>query len=169
MKPVLYLDVDDTILSFNQELLIARQATSGVAATGAASFLRWADEHFEIRPLTMWACNGKFSEEGADELSHLIGMLPEWWLKLSGLPHSFGQGWGGRGDKISGINWEEHAQGRPWFWLEDDLLPSEIEFLKGRNCFDNYIRCNVSELPGRLIWIREELTRRLNGLTTKEN
>lgn len=174
MKPVLYLDVDDTILSFNQKLMMVRQSPSGVSAIGAASFLRWADEHFEIRPLTMWAVGGTFSEEGAVELSTLIGMMPEWWLGLKGLKHSFAvdrDEWEGiqRDDKITGINWEEHEQGRPWFWVEDDLLPSEIDYLKGRGCFENYIRCNVSEQPARLIWVREELTRRLNGLTTEEN
>ena len=153
MKPILYLDIDDTILSFrgNEAYLYG-----GVAARGASSFLRWAQQHFEIRPLTGW-CNdtGEFTFDAAAELEQKFGMSKEFWLQLRGLPCPVTH-------KVEGIDWLAHEQGRLWVWLEDRMEPDDADYLRGRNCFDNWIPCNVTKEPTRLLTVRELLTKRFN-------
>lgn len=155
-KPILYLDIDDVILSFRG---IEAALNGGVAARGASSFLRWAEQHFEIRPLTLWANEtGLFSFDNAVELEQKTGMARGFWLQLKGLPFEMGQ----YGGKIHGIDWMEHEQGRPWVWLDDHMDPYDADFLKGRGCVENWIPCNTTREPARLLQVREVLCKRFN-------
>jgi hypothetical protein len=52
-RPVLYLDLDDTLLTW--------AASRPLAAPGAREFVLWALEHYEIRWLTRWCPTGSWS------------------------------------------------------------------------------------------------------------
>lgn len=160
LKPVLYLDVDDTVLEFNHQ----RKAHIGQAAPGARAFVQWANEHFEIRPLTMWACSGQFHD--GTEIAKLVGMTKEWWEGLRGRPHSQ-TSWM---DKLDGIDWTEVGMGRPWVWVEDALLTRELRELRRLGMAEHWVECNVSKEPYALYRVMPLLRERfqLPGPSTLE-
>ena len=114
-KPrVLYLDIDDT-------LLVWTNGQQGFAAPLAAEFVRWADEHFEVRWLTMWCPSGKLRQEGAEELSYRFHgtVKPDVFMKFTN-PTPFVS------YKTDGIDFLDP---RPWVWVEDMVLPTERNVL----------------------------------------
>lgn len=158
-SPVLYLDVDDTLLMFPQNAPKAWWLANpqGAAAPGAADFLRWALATFEVRWLTMWCCSGVMHPEQQERLARMCGMEPAELAPIVGRP--FGQGerlW-----KIDGIDWAEHHAGREWYWVEDDLPPDELAYLDSRSLRHRYIRCNVSRDPKALMHAMADLQWRM--------
>lgn len=154
-KPVCYLDVDDTLLRFPsfEDKAFWEANPTGAAAPGAGEFFRWLKRHFEVRWLTMWCTRGVMDVDRCFELAELLGVEPNEIREVKN-PLAF------VGDKTEGINWLEHTRdGRPWVWLEDDILPSEIDFL-GEKFIGNWIRCNVSEHETRLVEVQGILTER---------
>jgi len=144
--PVLYLDLDDTIISWEG---------GPHAAPGAREFMVWAMGRFEVRWLTTWCPDGVMEERLLGDLARMLR------LPADSLRHIRGFEWHEEGSKLNGIAWLEHkVVGRPFFWLEDDYGFQERErrFLAGERFLGSYLHCNVTEDPqslGRVhAWLR---------------
>lgn len=143
-RAVLYLDVDDTIVSW--------QGGSPSGGPGAREFLEWALARFEVRWLTTWAPSGRMDERLLKDLSKMTKLPKE---RLRGIR---GLDWEG-GSKLDGIAWLEHlVMGRPFIWIEDDTLPAEaLEFLARFGFAPCFIRCDITRDPAALARLRSEL------------
>jgi hypothetical protein len=133
---VLYLDVDDTLISWADG--------HPKAAPGARWFVLWALPRFEVRWLTTWCPGGEMPPK---LLRDLCTMLE---LDLSRLQHIRGFDWDGTGSKANGVAWLEHlVLGRPFLWVEDEYGVGEREraLLAGVGLLDRYRHCNVSRDP----------------------
>lgn len=132
-RPVLYLDLDDTLVSW---------ATGAPrAVTGAGEFLAWALGHFEVRWLTTWCPGGEMPEDLLADLVKLLQVPAETVRGIRGLD------WSASGCKLDGIAWLEHrVLGRPFAWLEDEKGFGERErsFLEHYGLLSSYHRCNVT-------------------------
>jgi hypothetical protein len=140
LRPVLYLDLDDTLLSW--------QGGRPRAAPGARRFLLWALERFEVRWLTTWCPGGQME---SSLLADLCTMLE---VETSRLGHIRGFSWEATGSKLNGIAWLEHmAWERPFLWVEDGYGVREAErsFLAAQGFLDRYRHCNVTEDPMSLM------------------
>lgn len=150
LRPVLYLDVDDTLLTFSEDAWAGRGLIGNpnemVAGDGARELVEWALEHMEVRWLTWWCPSGVMQREAAARLGRALDVEPTLLETIRGLPWMSGR----MGLKVNGIDWTEHAAGREWFWVEDDLLPLEVEELEQRKCADRYIHCNVTRDPSAI-------------------
>lgn len=158
---VLYLDIDDTLIRWTND-------ENGIAAPNAAKFVMWALEHFEVRWLTMWCPIGTLEEHRAEDLSIRFNrkISKETFMGITN-PNSFFAA----GDmyKTNGIDLDDV---RPWVWVEDEILPYEVEVLRADKTLQHFHQCNVSEDPHRLIEVAKELSKKfnipldLNGWTT---
>jgi hypothetical protein len=137
-RPVLYLDVDDTLIMWNDA------HPYGKAAPWAREFVLWAVEHCEVRWLTMWCPAGRMAPHREAELALLLGVPVETLDGIRGIDFA------DTFDKTDGIDWEEHARGRPWIWVEDDLPSREVAKLRGRGAIHHYHATNVSRDAGAL-------------------
>lgn len=165
MKPVLYLDVDDTLLSMHSSFYprINPSAKStwrfwGFAPPGAAEFMAWALETFEVRWLTWWCSSHEMYPEQLERLEREF-KLPAG--SLGGIQSAqFARGQGCH--KTSGIDWK---LGREWFWVEDAIPMLEQDILRARGCLERWIPCNTTDDLYALEKARAEITRRLEGQT----
>jgi hypothetical protein len=138
-RPVLYLDLDDTVISW--------RGGSPHAAPGAREFILWALSEFEVRWLTTWCPDGDIEPKLLGDLADMLE------LPVSSLEHIRGHQWPAEGSKLNGIAWLEHmVHARPFIWLEDDYGFSDREriFLERHGHLQNYIHCNVTEDPDSL-------------------
>jgi hypothetical protein len=160
MKPVLYLDIDDTLLMFPQQCTRAwaEQWPSGEPAPGAGAFFLWALAHFEVRWLTMWCPGGVMYPASAARLGQLLAVPAEAIAACRGIDFRECDGW----RKTNGIDWVEHRAGRPWVWVEDELLPDERELLRQRGGSAHWVPCHTSKYPHRLREVWEELADRFD-------
>lgn len=145
-QPVLYLDVDDTLINW--------ATLQAAPARGVREFLPWALERFEVRWLTRRCPSGEMPEEMARELCGLIEIEPALVGPVSGL------NWETCESKLNGIAWLEHlVLGRPFIWVEDDfgVGETELHFLEQHGCLECYFQCNVSMDPGALVRVHERL------------
>lgn len=143
--PVLYLDLDDTLISW--------RGGNPHAAPGARDFVVWALERYEVRWLTTWCPTGEMERALADDLSHMLELPRETIRQIRGFH------WEG-GTKLDGIAWLEHlVLDRPFLWVEDDygFGERELRFLAEHQMLDRYRWCNVTEHPESLIRIHEQL------------
>jgi len=153
MKPVLYLDVDDTLLSMHERYYPAekrRPASTwrhyGYSPPSGREFLLWALEHFEVRWLSWWCAWGDMHDLQRERLEAEFE-LPSG--ALAGVRAArFGDSEGCR--KTAGIAWEEHDAGRPFWWVEDWISEREQQVLRGRGMLDRWIPCHVTEDPHAL-------------------
>lgn len=145
-RPILYLDIDDTIVRWRDD--------RPEPAEGAAEFLLWALEHYDVRWLTTWAPNGEIPPDLLVDLAKMVDVPIERLALIRGLS------WEG-GSKLDGIAWLEHVvHGRPFVWLEDDNLPEAVtRFLERHGYHDSYRLCNVSREPDILRRRHAELRR----------
>lgn len=147
MKPVLFLDVDDTLLAY----------PGGQAGPGVPEFVRWAKEHFEVRWLTMWCPEGNISEAvdfrfGGKLLPHLARRMemPEAELAEIVNPHPFGVSYGGFGgqwrDKSDSVRaMLAETPDRRWAWVEDPFLDvSEKRWLAAPENGAHYYETSVT-------------------------
>lgn len=160
-RPVMYLDVDDTILTSNDAIWEATYgnlpkgyvvpADTIIPAPGAGEFLEWATEHYEVRWLTFKCPSGVMHPWWVKTLARALKVPEEMIASIRGISfaHTF--------NKCDGINWEEHAAGREWIWIEDDIDQRELQILAGRGCLSRWIRCNVTEDPYALKRLHERL------------
>jgi hypothetical protein len=137
-RPVLYLDVDGTLLCFpsNRSEAWWRQHKYGIGMDNIEVVLREMREHCEVRWLTFWAPGGVMSAEGEALLA-----------KRLGVPLASVQGWDNprgwcqpRSTKTDGIDWTEDAAGRSWVWIEDELLDREHDELRQRHSLHRFFR-----------------------------
>lgn len=131
-------------------------ATKLLRRQGLGSFFEWALEHYEVRWLTFWCPSGRMHPERAEQLAKALKVPVELVASIQGrsYSHSF--------NKCDGIDWEEHAAGRPWIWVEDDLPQGELQILAGRNCLDRWFRCNVTEDETALMRLHERLRKQVD-------
>lgn len=152
MRPVLYLDIDDTLLSW------ASGAPRPVPSSG--SFLRWALERFEVRWLTKWCPGGTMADDLLIDLAKMLGVDRE---GLGAIPAC---AWEESGIKADGIAWLEHAvQGRDFAWVEnrEGLSERDFELLGSVGFSDRYFPCNVTQDESALERTRALLERRFGG------
>jgi hypothetical protein len=114
MKPILYLDLDDTILN------------GGMPVHNSQAFFEWVVKHFEMRWLTAWIPNGIMDDYQAYVLSQRFdGKIPptEFQKYNNPMPIERDDERGGSSyHKTNGIDFTET---RPWAWVEN--RPSSAE------------------------------------------
>jgi hypothetical protein len=151
-RPVLYLDLDDTLISW--------RGGGPHAAPGASAFLIWALSRFEVRWLTTWCPNGEMDAGLLDDLCHMLRLPSEVLRGVRGCE------WDPDGSKLNGIAWLEHlVHDRPFVWLEDDYGFGERErsLLDRYGLLQSYRHVNVTEDPHSLVAVHASLRRWLNG------
>lgn len=146
LRPVLYLDLDDTLLSW----------ASGrpLAVPAAREFVLWALDCFEVRWLTTWCPTGEMEPGLLRDLGKLLDIPPD------RLGHIRGGHWEGTDSKLNGISWLEHVVlERPFFWVEDDKGVTERErsFLAEHGLERHYHHCNVTKTPDALSHLHSKL------------
>ena len=149
MRPVLYLDLDDTLIAWPD----GREG-SPRGAHGGHDFLRWALERYEVRWLTTWCPDGRMAERLLHDLARMLRVPAE---LLEGIR---GVDWSHTRCKLDGIAWVEHVvMGRPFLWLEDEYGFGERErrFLDVHGLADRYRHVNVSTDAGALARFHQEL------------
>jgi hypothetical protein len=151
LKPVLYLDIDDTLLSW----------ASGEprAVPGAGRFVTRALERFEVRWLSRWCPDGRMPERLLLDLAKMLGIAPACLRAIRGCI------WDENGIKVDGITWLEHvALDREFLWIEnrDGLTPRDLEVLREAARSDCYIACDVTEDEAALDRVLPLLDRRLS-------
>lgn len=143
--PVMYLDLDDTVISW-----VGGEPKAG---PGARDFILWALERYEIRWLTTWCPTGEMEESLLHDLCKMLE------IDVEALRHIRGFDWDGL-SKLDGIAWLEHTVlRRPFLWVEDDygFGERELHFMAEHGFLDRYRWCNVTEHPQSLISIHEQL------------
>ena len=148
-RPVLYLDLDDTVISWD--------GGHPHGAPGATEFMEWALSRFEVRWLTTWCPGGEMEEGLLHDLCKMLRLPPERLEQVRGFD------WEGGGSKVNGIAWLEHlVLGRPFAWLEDPLGfgEREREFLAAHGLLDRYYCCNVTNDPASLQVAKRALAER---------
>jgi hypothetical protein len=148
LRPVLYLDLDDTLVSWADG--------TPQAAPGAREFLLWAVECFAVRWLTTWCPSGEMKPS---LLADLASMLE---IDVALIEHICGFDWDSTETKLNGIAWLEHAVlRRPFLWIEDEYGFGERErrFLAEHGFLGRYRHCNVTEDPAALEHLQAVLER----------
>jgi len=118
MKPILYLDLDDTILN------------GGMPVHNSQAFFEWVTKHFELRWLTLWIPNGIMDDDQAGVLSQRFGgKIPPAEFQKYNNPLSIERkdergGWSYH--KTNGIDFTET---RPWAWVENRPSTAEVRIL----------------------------------------
>lgn len=144
-RPVLYLDLDDTLISWRG---------GPHAAPGAREFLLWALDTHEVRWLTTWCPSGEMEERLLRDLAKMLR------LDVDVLRAVRGFDWDHSRCKLDGIAWLEHlVLGRPFLWIEDEygLGEREVRFLHANGLLHRYRHCNVTEEPDALARLHAEL------------
>lgn len=152
-QPVLYLDVDDTLLSMHPKYYPPdkqRPASTwrhyGYAPPGAREFMEWALATFEVRWLSWWCSGHEMEPEKCRRLTEELG-LP------GGALDRIRSAQFNRGEsclKTNGIAWAEHEAGRPFWWVEDAISERERQVLRTRGALDRWIPCHVTDDPEAL-------------------
>lgn len=170
-RPILYLDVDDTLVSYHAEVhggrrvapgrVIASPDDVGSPPTDVLRVLTEANELCEIRWLTWWAPSGRMLPHQIDRLARILG-VPHALLEghdnpLQCLPH-----------KTNGIDWEAHCEGRQWFWLEDWCDPTnELPVLLKAGAADRYYKAHTTDSPDSLATAWDAIKDRIHRLPTR--
>ncbi len=155
-RPVLYLDVDDTLLPANEEYMVRVEGRNLFrGAPGAKELFLWARDNCEVRWLTYWAPYGKMSDWQQRRLAILLDVPLAYIEQVSGRQWAFGLP--NVTSKCHGVYWEEHDAGRPWLWLEDGLPPNEHEELAERGASHNYWKVDVTEDVNGLVGMIERI------------
>ncbi|HEV2129899.1 MAG TPA: hypothetical protein VGR27_02270 [Longimicrobiaceae bacterium] len=145
-RPVLYLDLDDTLLTY--------ASGKPQAAPGAREFLLWALESFEVRWLTTWCPSGEMQEKLLGDLCKMLK------IETAAMENIRGFDWEYSASKVDGIAWLEHlVLDRPFLWIEDQygVGEFELEFLDEHGFRPSYHHCNVTEDPQALLRLLELL------------
>ncbi|MDQ3607132.1 MAG: hypothetical protein M3418_13215 [Gemmatimonadota bacterium] len=145
-RPVLYLDLDDTLLTY--------ASGKPQAALGAREFLVWALDHFEVRWLTKWCPSGEMQEKLLGDLCKMLR------IETAAVEHIRGFDWEYSASKVDGIAWLEHlVLDRSFLWIEDQyaVRDFELNFLEEHGFRHCYYHCNVTEDPHALLRLTEEL------------
>jgi hypothetical protein len=147
-RPVLYLDIDDTLISW--------EGGRPRAAPGARDFVVWALEHFDVRWLTTWCPEGEMAPGLLHDLCRMLDLPSQSIARIRGIP------WDRETSKLNGIAWLEHlVLGRPFIWLEDEhgFQERERTFMVANQQLHCYRHCNVTVDPSSLVGVHSELRR----------
>jgi len=118
MKPILYLDLDETILY------------KGMPVHNSKAFFFWCTEHFEVRWLTNWIYDGTMNDYQAKVLSKRFNDT------ISMREFQKYNNPKGHGDsKLDGI---DLTTDQPWVWVENVLQGHEWDALKKLNLLHHY-------------------------------
>lgn len=173
-RPVMYLDVDDTLLSMHESFLpteprILRSTWRyyGFAPPGVREFVEWALDHFEIRWLTWWCGSHEMAEEQLARLAGEVGVPAEALAPIRSTRFA-ARSHNDHCLKTDGIEWDEHRAGRPFVWVEDWISDRERAVLRGNGFADCWIPCHVTEDPTALQRVHAELQRRFPTPTPEE-
>jgi hypothetical protein len=148
LRPVLYLDIDDTLLTWADG--------NPRAAPGARDFVLWALERFAVRWLTTWCPSGEMQHSLLGDLCTMLELDPELLSEIRGF------NWEATDSKLNGIAWLEHVVWkRPFLWVEDDygVKQRERHFLAEHGLLAHYRHCNVTEDPASLERLHEAVRR----------
>ena len=149
MRPVLYLDLDDTLIAWPDG-----RKGSPRGAEGAREFLCWALDRYEVRWLTTWCPDGRMDDGLLHDLARMLKLPVETLRDVRGMD------WSESECKLDGIAWMEHVvTGRPFLWLEDDFGFGDREraFLKAHGLSDRYQHVNVTADGGALARLHREM------------
>lgn len=147
-RPVLYMDIDDTLLRYPEG------GEGPVPAAGAVEFVAWVFEHFEVRWLTRWCRDGRMSDHLIRAFCRMFRMDAEVVRRVKGLD------WSETDNKLDGIAWLEHVVlGRRFLWIEDEhgLGETEQTFLTRQGFEEMWLSCNVTVDPQALRTLHERL------------
>lgn len=149
LRPVVYLDVDDTLFRSHEDSMVwfrnkPRTRRLFRPAPHAREFFQWAHANCDLRWLTYWAPYGFMSDGHVEYFTFLMDVSADDVLSVGGQQWAFMDGAAPLPGKCNGIAWAEHDAGRPWVWVEDDLPPDEIAYLRKRGAWPHFIRCNVT-------------------------
>lgn len=148
MKPIMYLDVDDTLVRWDN----LRPGTPG---NKAKEFVEWAKKNFEIRWLTAWTPSGHMGDYGKDRLAKIFKVEPLFFNDMDN-PLS----WGMTDNKTDAIDFD--VEPREWVWIEDEILQREVYVLTARHKLDRFIKTNVTDDPDALIKTKAILKQRFH-------
>jgi hypothetical protein len=143
------LDIDDTILDHNAGV------DGGLAAPGAADFVRWLQRHFEVRWLTRWCPSGCLSDEQCETLAARLAMRSVELRRVRNT-RAFVERITSY-EKHHGIDFAEADAGRAFVWIEDALTEADRRELARRGYAEAHVPCNVTERPERLAEVRREI------------
>jgi hypothetical protein len=152
MRPVLYLDLDDTLIAWPHG-----RSGSPRGARGGRELVLWALDHYEVRWLTTWCPDGRMEGGLLRDLAKMLDLPRE---RLEGIR---GVDWSESGRKLDGIAWVEHVVlGRPFVWLEDEHGFGERErrVLGAHGLAASHLPVNVSTDPDALASVHAELRAR---------
>lgn len=149
MRPVLYLDLDDTLIAWPDG-----RGGSPRGARGGGDFVRWALERFEVRWLTTWCPDGRMEAGLQGDLARMLAVPAELLADIRGLD------WSASRRKLDGIAWMEHVVlRRPFVWLEDEygFGDRERRFLQAQGLAASHVPVNVSTDPDALLHAHDRL------------
>jgi len=156
-KPVLYLDIDGTLLRFPANMIreeaeaFWKKYPHGGPANGVADFIIWAMTHFEVRWLTCWTGIGTLDDLQVQQLSDILKVSRFRLASIVNPDHHDCT------TKTTGIDFN-----RDWVWVEDELSAHEFYYLKGRGCLDRFYYTDSSKNPNALIITKHHLAKRYN-------
>jgi hypothetical protein len=124
MRPILYLDLDDSILYH------------GMPVHNSQAFFEWVTNHFEVRWLTNWIPSGEMNDYQAKVLSmRFEGKIGMREFQKYNNPRGFGshaaQPSFSTPERLSKLDGIDLSTDRPWIWVENELFPHEKEQLVG--------------------------------------
>ena len=145
-KPVMYLDIDDTLICWYK---------NPKPAFKAKQFLLWATTHFEVRWLTWWCPSGTLDDADARKLGYFFELPSSVFSDIRN-PLSFVK------NKTDAIDWKEHYSGRKWVWIEDAVWQYDRDILRLHKAGLNHIPCHVTANYHRLSKVWEMVAERFN-------
>ena len=137
MRPLLYLDIDGTLLRRRADISGLHNAYE--IAPDALGFLTWAVEHFECRWLST-RCRAGDAGGAVRAFRHALGVvrLPEEWGRVLGMIPA--AAWSG--SKVEGIE-VKHPAG--WWWIDDAPDAVDVAILSQQGVAERLIRINGSD------------------------
>ena len=130
MKPILFLGIDGVLYTYSELCPIP------APAKGFKEFWEWARENTDICWLTAWMVNRtKVPPVIAARLRRYIDVPMDEIMDCKAAPWIY--------DKDEGVRAVIGDSNRQWLWLEDELMPKEVEWLNDTGNMWRYVFCNV--------------------------
>lgn len=128
MKPNIYLDIDGVLLANESNL-----------AEGAADFIKYAVDHFDVYWLTTHCMAGD-SAHAIEYLQRASDQdLYPWLSKFKPTTWSL--------MKTEAIDFD-----KPFLWFDDDCYSGERIELKRRSAFDSWIEIDLAKYPDQMVY-----------------
>jgi hypothetical protein len=124
---------------------------SGGPAEGAANFIHWAMEHFEVRWLTCWTGIGFLGASDSERLADILQVSKN---RLASIVNPDSHNCT---TKTTGIDFT-----RDWVWVEDELSAHEFYELQQKGCLDRFFYTDSSKDKHALTLTQHHLAKRYN-------